>query len=67
MGQRRELGALPGAALHLMQAALLSIGAVEGRAFGAALRWGRADLAEVCCAADSVLSSEVERMGGRTL
>eukprot|EP00975_Prorocentrum_lima_P008329 1778967-Prorocentrum_lima.AAC.1 len=40
-----------------MQAALL----------GAALRLGRADLAEVCCAADSVLSSDVERMGGRTL
>eukprot|EP00975_Prorocentrum_lima_P071032 12935388-Prorocentrum_lima.AAC.1 len=50
-----------------MQSALLSIGAGEAHAFGAALRWGCADLAEVCCAADSVLSSEVERMDGRTL
>ena len=51
----------------LMQCALLAIGAGEAKAFGAAVRWGRADLAEVCCCSDSVLSAEVEQLGGRTL
>ena len=58
---------LPRAALRLLQIALLSVGAGEAKAFGAAVRWGRADLAEVCCTSDSVLSGEVERLGGRTL
>ena len=53
--------------MRLLQLALLSIGAGEAKAFGAAVRWGRADLAEVCCSSDSVLSTEVERLGGRTL
>ena len=63
----RAAGSLPRAALRLLLLALLSFGAGEATAFGAAVRWGRADLAEVCCCSDSVLSGEVERLGGRTL
>ena len=63
----RAAGSLPRAAMRLLQLALLSLGAGEAKAFGAAVRWGRADLAEVCCCSDSVLSGEVERLGGRTL
>ena len=53
--------------MRLLQLSLLSLGTGEAKAFGAAVRWGRADLAEVCCSSDSVLSGEVERLGGRTL
>ena len=63
----RAVGSLPRAAMRLLQLSLLSLGTGEAKAFGAAVRWGRADLAEVCCSSDSVLSNEVERLGGRTL
>ena len=63
----KAASSLPRAALRLLQLALLTLGAGEAKAFGASVRWGRADLAEVCCTSDSVLSSEVERLGGRTL
>ena len=63
----KAVGSLPRAALRLLQLALLSFGAGEAKAFGAAVRWGRADLAEICCSSDSLLSNEVERLGGRTL
>ena len=53
--------------MRLLQLSLLSLGTGEAKAFGAAVRWGRADLAEVCCSSDSVLGAEVERLGGRTL
>ena len=63
----KAAGNLPRVAFKLLQMALLSLGVGEAKAFGAAVRWGRADLAEVCCCSDSVLSGEVERLGGRTL
>ena len=59
----RAAGSLPRAALRLLLLALLSFGAGEATAFGAAVRWGRADLAEVCCCSDSVLSGEVPGTG----
>ena len=43
----RAACSLPRAALRLLQLALLSIGAGEAKAFGAAVRWGRADLNSV--------------------
>ena len=53
--------------MRLLTTSLMCLGVGGATAFQQTARWGRADLAEVCCTSDSVLSEAVLEKGGRVL